>query len=92
MSPSKRSSTLRRRPASNPDQDEHGPTTTQVPQDPARVAADLLLRRATSAAGIAEGRVGADGTVALVIVPSPVWVEACMRCMAPLASRWRAVD
>lgn len=78
MSPSKRSSTLRRRPASNPDQDEHGPTTTQVPQDPARVAADLLLRRATSAAGIAWDRVGADGTVALVIVPSPVWVEpAC---------------
>lgn len=67
-----------RRPSTQASQIEVTLVTTEAPSDPARVAADLLLRRAVTAAGLPDERVGGDGTVALVTVPSLIWAEvAC---------------
>ena len=76
--PTSKRSAQPRRPSALASQSEPTPVTTEAPADPARVAADLLLRRAVAAAGFPDERVGGDGTVALVIVPSLVWAEvAC---------------
>ena len=45
------------------------------PEDPARVAAAVLLRRALDAAGTDMDAASADGFVALVFVPSAAWTE-----------------
>ena len=53
-----------------------------IPQDPARVAARLLLQRALSAAGVASNEAGRDGTVCIVALPSSDWTE-------PVEDEWR---
>ena len=44
-------------------------------RDPALLAAEILLRRALRQTGAGVAKVGADGTVCLVTLPSPEWRE-----------------
>ena len=74
--PTHKRSTASRPPTTRrSNQSEYTLTRTQAPEDPARVAADLLLRHAVAAAGLACDEIGGNGSVALIIVLSPVWVE-----------------
>ena len=53
-----------------------------IPQDPARVAARLLLQRALSSAETAADEVGRDGAVCIVTLPSSDWTD-------PVQDEWR---